>query len=90
MVFVGTQIDDFITQISKRKFKRQLIEVEKMIPSTSLIISNIIEKKDEDYFRMYFSSPQHSGVSEIDDIEMLDDGRVIVHLLNQESKKQLC
>lgn len=52
-----------------------------------MIISNISEKKrDEDFLRLYFSNPKFSGVSEFDDVEMLDDGRVIVHLCDQESK----
>jgi len=51
------------------------------------MISNISEKKrDEEFLRLYFSSTKFSGVSEFDDIEMLDDGRVIVQLCDQESK----
>jgi len=87
-VYVGLQLDKIIAAISKKKFKRQLhLEAEKVTPSTSLIISNKIEKKrDEEFLWLYFSNPKFSGVGEFDDIEILDDGRVIVHLCNQESK----
>ena len=51
------------------------------------MITNITEKKrDEDFLRLYFSNQKFSGVSEFDDIEILDDGRVIVHLCDQDSK----
>jgi len=58
-----------------------------MVPSTSLMITNITEKKwDEEFLRLYFSNPKFSGVSQFDDLEMLDNGRAIVHLCDQEGK----
>ena len=86
-MLTGLQLDKIIATISKKKIKKQLLVAEKVVPSTSVIISNIIEKKrDEDFLKLYFSNPKFSGVSDFDDIEILDDGRVIVHLCDQESK----
>jgi len=84
---IELQLDEIIARISKKKFKRKVIEAEKVVPSTSLIITNISEKKwDEDFLRLYFSNPKFSGVGQFNDIEMLDNGRAIVHLCDQEGK----
>ena len=87
MLFIEAELSTIITKISKKKFKKQFIEVEIMSPSTSVVISNIADaKRNEDFLSLYFTNPKHSGVSGYDNIELLDDGRVIVHLHDQESK----
>ena len=87
MLFTEADLSTIITKISKKKIKKQFIEVEIMSPSTSVVISNIIEtKRNEDYLSVYFINPKYSGVSGYDDMEILDDGRVIVHLQDQKSK----
>ena len=87
VLFTKADISTIITKISKKKVKKQFIEVEVMSPSTSVMISNIIEtKRNEDYLSLYFANPKHSGVGGYDDMEILDDGRVIVHLQDQKSK----
>ena len=87
MLFTEADISTIIAKISKKKVKKQFIEVEIMSPSTSVVISNIIEtRRNEDYLSVYFTNPKHSGVSGYDDMEILDDGRVIVHLQDQKSK----
>ena len=89
MLFIEAELSTIITKISKKKFKKQFIEVEIMSPSTSVVISNIADaKRNKDFLSLYFTNPKHSGVSEYDDIELLDDGRVIVHLHDQESKNE--
>jgi len=83
---IEIKIGEIATKISKKKFRKQFIEVEVMSPSTSVVISNIVDKKrNEDFLQLYFSNPKHSGVSEYKDLEILHDGRVIVHLEDQES-----
>ena len=87
VLFTEADISTIISKISKKKVKKQFIEVEIMSPSTSVMISNIIEtKRNEDYLSLYFANPKHSGVSGYDDMEILDDGRVVVHLQDQKSK----
>ena len=66
---------------------KQSVEVEVMSPSTSVVIRNIIDKKrKEEFLKLYFTNAKHSGVSTYDGLEILDDGRVIVHLQDQESR----
>ena len=87
MLFTEADLSTIITKISKKKIQKQFIEVEVISSSTSVVISNIIEtRRNEDYLSMYFTNPKHSGVSEYDDMEILDDGQVIVHLQDQKSK----
>ena len=87
MLFTEADINTIKAKISKKKIKKQFIEVEVMSPSTSVVISDIIDsKRNIDYLSLYFTNPKHSGVSEYDNIEVLDDGRVIVHLQDQKGK----
>ena len=87
VLIIEEEFSTIITKISKKKIKGQFIEVKVMSPSTSVVISNIIEdKRNEDFLALYFFNPKHSGVSWYKDMELLDDGRVIVHLQDQESK----
>ena len=87
MLFIEEDLSTIIAKISKKKIKKQFIEVEVLSPSTSVMISNIIEtKRNEDYLSLYFTNPKYSGVGGYDDMELLDDGRVIVHLQDQKSK----
>ena len=87
MLSIEAELSTIITKISKKKIKKQFIEVEVMSPSTSVVISNVIDiKRSEEFLSLYFTNPKLSGVSGYDDIELLDDGRVIVHLEDQKSK----
>ena len=81
------EISTIIAKISKKKIRKQLIEVEVMSPSTSVVISNITDtKRNEEFLSLYFTNVKFSGVSEYDNLEILNDGRVIVHLQDQASK----
>ena len=84
MLLTEIELSTIVKNISKKKFKKQSIEVEVISPSTSVVISNV--KRNEEFLKLYFTNPKFSGVSEYENVEILDDGRVIVHLLNQESK----
>ena len=83
MDFVGVNMTDILDNISKRKTKKSVIEAEVISPSTSLLISNMDKKRDHDFFDLYFEA---SGISEYDEIEILDESQVILHLHDQESK----
>ena len=87
MLLIEMEISTIIANISKKKIKKQLIEVEVMSPSTSVVISNINEHyRNEDFLSLYFTNSKFSGVSEFDNLEILDDGRVIVHFQDQASE----
>ena len=45
MLFIEADLSTIITKISKKKIKKQFIEVEILSSSTSVMISNIIETK---------------------------------------------
>ena len=81
------EVSTIIKKISKKTIKKQTIKVEVITPSTSVVISNMSEtKRNEKYLKLYFNNARFSGVSKYESFEILDDGRVIVHLLDQESK----
>ena len=81
------EVSTIIKKISKKTIKKQTIEVEIITPSTSVLISNMAEKKrNKEFLKLYFNNVNFSGVSEYESLEILDDGRVIVHLLDQDSK----
>ena len=83
----GVQLDEIIKAISKKPIRKKFIKVERILPPTSVMISNIIEKrKDKEYLELYFANASVSGISTFDKIDILDDGRVIVQLLDHESK----
>lgn len=87
MLLTDIELSTIVKKVSKKKLKKQSIEVEVITPSTSVVISNVIDKKrNEEFLKLYFTNPKFSGVSEYETLEILDDGRVIVHLLDQESK----
>ena len=82
----GMQLDETIKAISKKKFRKNSIEVERILPPTSVIISDISEKRrDHEVLDLYFRHSS-SGISRFKKLEMLDDGRVILHLEDSESK----
>ena len=87
ILLIEMEISTIVAKISKKKIKKQLIEVEVMSPSTSVVITNITDnKRNADFLSLYFTNSKYSGVSEYDNLEILDDGRVIVHLHDQECK----
>ena len=87
VLIIEEEFSTIITKMSKKKIKGQFIEVEVMSQSKSVVISNITDaKRNKDFLSLYFGNAKRSGVSEYDGMELLDDGRVIVHLHDQESK----
>ena len=87
VLIIEEELSTIITKSSNKRINGQFIEVEVISPSKSVVISNIVEtKRNEDFLSLYFTNPKHSGVSGYDDMELLDDGRVIVHLQDQKSK----
>ena len=81
------KLSTIVNKISKKQIKKQSIEAEVISPSTSVMISSVIDRKrNEEFLKLYFTNPKFSGVSKYESLEILDDGRVIVHLLDQESK----
>ena len=85
-LYTGLQLDEVIKVISKKKFKKNSIEAERMLPPRSVIISDIIENRRDHYVLELYFNHSSSGISHFKKIEMLDDGRVILHLEDQESK----
>ena len=80
MLFAEAELSTIVTKISKRKIEKQFLEVEVMPPSTSVVISHIIEtKRNEDFLSLYFGNAKHYEVSGYNDMKLLDDGQVIVH-----------
>lgn len=76
-----------MTKISKKQFKKQFIEVEVMSPATSIVISNIVDKKrNEEFLKLYFTNSKHSGISEYNKLEILGHGQVIIHVQDQKSR----
>ena len=87
MLLTEIELSTIVKNISKKTIRKQSIEVEVITPSTSVVISNVIGKKrNEEYLKLYFTNSKFSGVSEYETLEILDDGRVIVHLHDQDSK----
>ena len=90
MLSTEIKLNTIVNKISKKQIKKQSIEAEVISPSTSVMISSVIDRKrNEEFLKLYFTNPKFSGVSEYESIEILDDGQVIVHLLDQESKLTL-
>jgi len=79
-------MNEVICRISAKPIKKSIIEAEILPPSASVIICNLEKKRSSEFYKLYFSNSEASGVSKFNDIEMLDDGQVIVHLLDQASE----
>ena len=87
-IFTGSQqFHDIKTKICEAKFNGIDIEVEEILPTRSVIISNIDEaKRNQKYLEQYFSDPKKCQANGFDSIELLEDGRVLVHFEDSESK----
>ena len=80
------QLHNFKTKIRETKCNGEDIEVEEILPTRSVIISNITEtKRNQKYLEEYFSDPKKSGAHRFDSLELLEDDQVLVHFEDSES-----
>ena len=88
ILYIGSkQFHDIKTKICRTKFNGADIKAEELLPTRSVIISNIDEtKRNQEYLERYFSDPKKCRVNGFDSIELLEDGQVLVHFEDSESK----
>ena len=81
------EFQNYKTKLHETKFNGVDIEVEEALPTRSVIISNINEtKRNQEYLEQYFSDYRKCGAHGFDSVELLENGQVLVHFEDAESK----
>jgi len=81
-------LDDLILQISSTPLIDKVLTARRpVILTNSVLIENISSLKcDEDLLELYFSNRRKSGISSFKELQILDNGKVIIHLDNKDGK----
>lgn len=81
-------LDDLMTTISSTPLIDQPIKASRpMVLSTSVLMQNIPTRKcTKEWLDMYLTNTSISGIESYKEIQIIEDGRVIVHLNDKKGK----
>lgn len=82
------QLNNIKSKICQTLFNEKYnIEVEEISPPRSVIITNVDEsKRTKEFLDLYFSNSHRCRVCGFDSVELLDNGQVLVHFEDSQSK----
>ena len=80
-------LSEMIAKLKSKKLKGASIEAELCRVTSSIRVSNITERYEEDFIQMYFENPRKSGGGEVTSVELLGNGEVVVTFKDPKGKK---
>ena len=76
-----------IAKLKSKPLKSACIEAELCQVTSSIRVSNITQRYEEDFIQMYFENPRKSGGGEVTSVELLGNGEAVVTFNDPKGKK---